>query len=724
MTQDWTVTETKFDLSELHQKETLFTLSNGYLGTLGTFEEGYPDAYPITLINGVYDSVPDRDVEELVNCPDWLSLTIVLGNERFSLDRGQILSYQRQLDLHCGLLKRDIVWRSPEGYIFNLRFERMVSMAQQHVVALQCQIASVDFSGVIEVEASLNSYLDKQDIQHWECLNQDANTNAWLHLRCRHSGIELGMATHLRCSEDISITATLKQNYPALRTTLHVYPGHTLTVEKVVTIFTSREVEAPAKTAHEQLLNTPSYTILRRNHEAVWDELWHNCDVIIEGDSTAQLAVRYNLFQILAAAPRHDDLSIPAKTLSGLGYKGHIFWDTEIFLVPFFTFTQPLIARNLLSYRYHTLEGARRKARKAGYEGAMFAWEGASTGDEMAPRWMPGPDGEQVRIWSGDIELHINADIAYAVCHYWHNTGDDDWMQQQGAEIILDTAVFWGSRVEWNTSNNCYEICDVIGPDENHEHVNNNAFTNRMVQWHLDKALYVLEWLRDTYPKRAAELESKLNLTPQLQHWTDIARHMLILYDPQTNMIEQFEGFFDLEDVNLSDYSGRTESMQAILGVEATNQKQILKQPDVLMLLYLLRESALKPTLSSSNYQQILQTNWDYYTPRTDQTYGSSLASTVLAILACELEQSAEAYKYFMQAALVDLKDLRGNSSKGIHATSTGGVWQTVVFGFAGVCLTENEPIVKTPHLPPGWTRLKFKLNFRNHWYEFDLSKP
>jgi len=294
---------------------------------------------------------------------------------------------------------------------------------------------------------------------------------------------------------------------------------------------------------------------------------------------------------------------------------------------------------------------------------------------------------------------------------------------REGAEIILDTAVFWGSRVEWNAVRGCYEISDVIGPDENHERVNNNAFTNRMVQWHLETALSVLDWLQKKCPEQAAKLELRLNLIPhRLKRWAHIVRHMLVLHDPQTDLIEQFEGFFKLEDVNWDDYKGRTQSMQAILGVEGANQRQVLKQPDVLMLLYLLRQSPLK-MFPDRDTRQTLRRNWDYYTPRTDHAYGSSLGPAIQAILACDLDKSAEAYEHFMRAALVDLKDVRGNTDEGIHAASTGGVWQAVVFGFAGIRLTQTEPIVETPHLPQSWTSLKFKLQWHDQWYEFKLSR-
>lgn len=720
----WNVLETQFDPGELHHKETLFTLGNGYLGTRGSFEEGYPNASAATMINGVYDDVPVMHTE-LVNCPDWLPLTVYIGSDRFCLSQGEILDYQRQLDLRWGIVSRDVLWRSPSGHTIKFHFERMISMADDHVLVLHCQITPLDFTGAIAVEASINGNVDNHGVKHWDWLEQGgSNHNAWLRQRCSHSKIELGMAFQLACSEATPVKFTGDPGSPTLTTVFQAQPGKTVTFEKIVTVFTSLEVTQTVSAAQERLASLPSYTTLLAAHGAVWNDLWQDCDIVIEGDSTAQIAVRYNLFQLLAAAPRHNNrVSIPAKTLSGFAYRGHVFWDTEVFIVPFFTFTQPQIARNLLSYRYHTLEGARRKAQASGYEGAMFAWESANTGDEVTPRWVFGPDGEPVRIWCGDIEVHINTDIAYAVWHYWQATGDDDWLQREGAEIILDTAVFWGSRVEWNGDRQCYEIRDVIGPDENHERVDNNTFTNRMAQWHLETALTVYKWLQQHHPERAAELAQKLDIRPErTKRWSHIIRHMLVPQPTDTAVIEQFEGFFNLEDIDWTDYQWRTQSMQAILGVEGTNEKQILKQPDILMLLYLLRDQPLTTEITAQQRRQLLEANWNYYTPRTDHTYGSSLGPAIHAILACELDEPATAYEHFMRAALVDIKDVRGNAGEGVHAASAGGVWQATIFGFAGVRLTEAGPIVNQSHLPSDWTRLHFKLQWRQQCYNFDIS--
>jgi beta-phosphoglucomutase len=712
----WIVNETEFDRAHLSHQETVFTVGNGYLGTRGAFEEGYPGAWPATFVHGVFDAVPIA-YSELANCPDWLPLVVLVEGERFGLDRGEVLNYARWLDLRRGLLCRDTRWRSPAGHTVDLHFERFASLADPHALALRCQIRPLDFEGQIKIQASINGYVDNRGVMHWEWLDQGgADDTVWLRTRTRHSAIELGTAAGLLVSEsDVPVEACGCQGYPTLMAILPARPGQTIILDKLATVFTSREVDVPALAAQRRLSVLLPYTDLLAAHEAAWTEVWKASDVVIEGDPQAQLAMRYNLFQTIIAAPRQDHrASVPAKTLSGFGYRGHVFWDTDIFIVPFFSFTQPAVARNLLNYRHHTLPGARRKAQEAGYEGAMFAWESADTGDEVTPRWVPGGKGQElVRIWCGDIEHHISADVAYAVWQYWQVTGDRGWMRDYGSEILLDTAVFWGSRVESNAEQNRYELTDVIGPDEYHEHIDNNAFTNRMAKWHLETALGVFAWLRAEFPEKAAALETQLDLSPErLAHWQDIIDRILVLYDPETGLIEQCEGFFELQQVDLSRYEPRVRSMQRILGLEGANRSQVLKQADVLMLLYLLPDAYERRTL---------EVNWDYYSPRTDHIYGSSLGPAVHAILACELDRPAEAYEHFMRAALVDLEDVRGNAADGIHAASAGGLWQAAVFGFGGIRLTDTGPVA-IPRLPPNWTRLHFRLQHRSRWYDFDLT--
>ncbi len=714
---NWQVVETEFDPTAQHAKETLFTIGNGYLGTRGAFEEGYPGEQPMTLVHGLFDDVPIVHTE-LVNAPNWINLTVLIDGERFRMECGTVLAYRRELELATGVLRRTVRWRSPKGHTVELAFERVASLADQHLLAVRCAITSVDFTGLVEVRAALPGFVDNAGWLHWEWVDQalQGERTAYLGLRTKRTGLELGIAAHLSLTGAAPVYTAQDCTWaPTLIGQATLTPGATVTADKVVALFTAREaadvhVAALAKLAEAAAAD---YSVLRAASDAAWKTEWEAANVIIEGDDEADLALRYSLFQLLIAAPRHDNrVSIPAKTLSGWGYRGHVFWDTEIFLLPFFTYTRPELARNMLLYRYHTLPGARRKAAEGGWQGAMFAWESAATGDETTPRWVPTPDGQLVRIWCGDIELHITSDVAYAVYRYWQITGDDAFMRDYGAEIILDTARFWASRAEWDMEDDRYEINDVIGPDENHDHINNNAYTNRMAVWNLQIAQQVLAWLQAQHPAKAVALTTALDLTSErLVHWQHVIDYMFIPFDAATGMFEQFDHFFTLKSVDLQDYEPRATSMQAILGIEETQGYQILKQPDVLMLLYLLGDEYAP---------EVVKKNWDYYTPRTDLSYGSSLGPAIQAALAARQGDLAAAYRHFIHAARTDLQNARKNSGEGIHAATAGGLWQAVIFGFGGIHPTPAG-LLAAPRLPAGWKRLCFKLRYRGEILTFDL---
>lgn len=704
---NWHVVETKFNPSRQHQMETIFTIGNGYLGTRGSFEEGYPNDRPATLVNGVFDAHPLVHTE-LVNFPDWLPFTLIVEGERFRMDRGTILAYRRELDLRTGVLTRLVRWRSPAGHTVDIKIERFASLVDPHLTAIRYRIVPLDFSGPVELRAGINGYAFNPELYHWHPLGQGAwgPQTTYLHTRTRQSGIEVCVTAHLQVSAPQAVLYGMAEceNAPAVIARTTVSPGDLLVADKTVAIYTSREssdVCGDARCALERATES-GYESLRAANDAAWEKEWADCNVVIEGDDEADRALRHFIFQLLIAAPRHDDrVSIPAKTLSGFGYRGHIFWDTDIFVLPFFIWTRPELARRMLMYRYHTLPGARRKAQQHGYEGAMYAWESADTGDETTPRFIPAPAGDVVRIWCGDIEDHITADVAYAVVQYWQATGDDIFMRDYGAEIVLDTARFWASRVTWNDARGVYEILDVIGPDEYHEHVNNNAYTNGMARWNLEVALEVLAWLRQTCPDKATELEARLDLTPEhLARWADIIHRLSIPYDPESGLIAQFDGFFEREDLDLAALEPRHCSIQAIFGIEETQRYQVLKQPDVLMLLYLLRDQYDEKTL---------RRNWAYYTPRTDLTHGSSLGPAIQALLAARLGEVEKAYEHFLYAACTDLQDVRGNTADGIHAATGGGLWQAVVFGFAGLEFGPDGYRLN-PSLPPHWRRLSFSV--------------
>ena len=324
----------------------------------------------------------------------------------------------------------------------------------------------------------------------------------------------------------------------------------------------------------------------------------------------------------------------------------------------------------------------------------------------MTPTWVPDPEDRKnlIRIWTGDIEIHISSDIAYAVFQYWRLSQDHDFMAERGAEIILDSAKFWASRLEWDPQKGQYHLSDVIGPDEYHDHVDDNAYTNYLTRWHLHIAVAVAEWLKIYYTELSNQLFTRLSIDEQtFADWATMADQIYCPQENQDGLVEQFAGYFDRVDAFTSDFDPRTESIQSILGINFANDSQILKQPDVMMLMYLLPELF---------HQETIQANYDYYTPRTDLTFGSSLGPSIQAIMATRLGSQEDAYENFMRAARADIEDVRGNAGDGIHGASAGGLWQAAVFGFGGLHIDEDVWYVQA-HLPAHWKRLQFKFMWR-----------
>jgi beta-phosphoglucomutase len=713
----WRVSETSFTPENQHHHETIFTIGNGYLSTRGSLEERYPNDRQATFIHGMWDDVP-IGFTELANSPDWLALDIWVDGHHFDMREGLITDYARYLDLRTGKLFRRMQWTPGNGQEeIELVFERFTSLADQHVLAMSIQITPLSGLASVQIRAQLDSHVDNEGIVHWNMISQFSSAQrADIVMRTRQSDKTLAMSMRLvDRNGGVQFSASDCRGCPGIIASAEIKPGQSLKLEKITSIYTSRDINDPLEAAKAKvdIASSPGYATLQRANVAAWGDFWEASDLVIEGDDEAQLAVRHSLFQLRIAAPTNDEYcSIAAKTLSGFGYRGHVFWDNEIFILPFFTFTQPKLARNLLMYRHHTLPGARRKAAGNGFKGAQYSWESAESGDEITPTWVPhfSDKTRLVRIWTGDIEIHITADIAYGMHQYWQVTGDDEFWREVGVPLILETAVFWGERVE--KEGDKFAIRDIIGPDEYHDHVDNNAYTNRLVQWHLETAIDALDWLQTYAPKEAARLVDLLEITPALlYHWQNIRDNLIILQDGDTGLIEQFEGFFRLKEVDWQAYKDRNDSMQFLLGIEGANESQVLKQADVIMLLCLLRERYNKNTWRA---------NWKYYNLRTDHNYGSSLSPAMYAWAACEMGETELAYEHFMRAARADLANVRGNTKDGIHAASAGGLWQAAVFGFAGLCLVDDG-ITLNPQLPAHWTRLAFRVQIGGNVYQCDI---
>ena len=486
--------------------------------------------------------------------------------------------------------------------------------------------------------------------------------------------------------------------------------GQACTFDRYVVFLTGGPSdEAPAVQACQAAAaaREKGFEELLAEHASVCAEMWDRIDVEIDGPADDQRAIRFNLFQLATLCPRPGDLaSIGPKGLTGTHYLGHIFWDTEIYMLPLFSLTDPAGAKMLLEYRYATLDGARRKARANGHRGAQYAWESADTGDETCPRFLPDPlTGEPIRIWCGDLQDHVTADVPYAIEKYVRATGDQDWLWDCGAEIYFETARFWASRVTRNDEGK-YDITDAMGPDEFHVHVDNDAYTNYLARWNLLAAADLHDNAAFPKAKRDA-LVAKLDLgSEEPEAWRKIAANLVLLYDEKTGLVNQSGGFTDLPDVSPDVLQlPRRVPITDVIGAGPATEYQVLKQAEVVIMQYL---------LEGQFDRRSREVNFDYYEPRT--SHDSSLSVSAHALAAARLGRIEQAYEYFRRAAYLDLDDLAGNTGDGLHSANMGGVWLAVAFGFAGLNIDDDKPTVR-PRLPVAWKHLRFPITHRGKRY-------
>lgn len=731
---NWVIAEEYFKEEYLAKFETIFSLGNGYMSLRATTEEYYQGKTKGFYIAGLFDRFP-AEVTELPNLPDWSDIEITLAGEKFSLNRGNVLSYNRSLDLKIGLLTRKVVWESPNGLKSRLKFKRFLSLANYHLAGLEIKITPLNYSGEIKIKSGFDGRITNSGTQHLIEGDKRVFKSGSMYYtgKTQQSGIFVAIAAdqcHVINERKVNIEPEIEADRRELFQSTRVRVGINCQYKfnKLIMVYTSRDNEFMAKRGvitGEQVLNKTlselkqsakrGYQKLFAHHRHAWARLWQEMDCTIDGDDFAQLAVRFAQFHLIQMTPTHDArISVAAKGLSGEGYKGHVFWDTEIFILPFFLYTFPDIAKSLLMYRYHTLNGARKKAGHNGYQGAMYAWESATTGEETTPS-LVGVDvktGQPIRIWCGEIEQHITADVAYAIWQYFEMTGDYSFMYNYGSEVFLEATRFWASRLEYNPDKNRFEINDVIGPDEYSEHVNNNAYTNYLVKWQLIRALELSEILQKEAPASWERLKQKIKLTDdELTGWDEIKGRIYTPFDGNTMLIPQFDGFMKKKSIDLSKYKGRVGEILKKLGWEEINKSQVLKQADVVMLLYL---------LSGEFPEEVKKRNFDYYEPIT--LHDSSLSPSIHSIVAAEMNEPDKAYRYFEQACRIDLSNNMVSSNDGLHAASLGGIWLTVVQGFAGIRLKGGKLSIK-PKLPKKWKMLKLFFCWHKHKYHIEMDQ-
>jgi HAD superfamily hydrolase (TIGR01509 family) len=655
--------------------EARLAIGNGFLGTRGardigrgpTWMSATPSltvvSWPRSYVAGLFDT-PDLEpsVPVLMPVPDWTRLRLRLdGVALHGLDA------TRCLDMKRSALIGD--WSAgPDLHIQTLR---IVSMADR---ALALQVLRL--TALRDCTLTLDAWFDTAHVS-LEPIEALEDLGVW----CGESSpTRLAMAAVASLAVDGAAIQPSERGALQWSWDWKARQGEVACFERLVAV--ARGDAAAGNEARAALARARGgWRGTLAAHEAAWRERWQYSDIVIEGDDDAQHALRFAIHHLSTSAnPADPSVSIGARGLTGDGYLGHVFWDTDIYMLPFFTLTWPEAARALLLYRHRTLAGAKAKAAANGFAGAMYAWESAEdTGAEATPDHVIGSDGKPVEVLCARQEQHITADIAYAVWNHWQVTGDSGFLREAGAEIMLETARFWASRVECDADGRCH-IRHVIGPDEYHENVDDNAFTNMMARWNLQRGCEVAALLRERWPEDWARLAVD---DATLAEWRRIAETLVTGYDPRTGLFEQFEGFF------------------ARGPVDPRYGMHDIKQADVVALLALLPESA-----SALDTERNLR----FYAPRC--SHESSLSRPLHALVAARLGKPELAFEYFRAAAAIDLTGPPGTDAAGLHMATLGGLWQVAVLGFGGLSWRE-ETLHLDPHLPPCWTSFGFSVQWR-----------
>jgi trehalose/maltose hydrolase-like predicted phosphorylase len=700
----WSLVENRFVPNLAAGHEALFTTGNGYLSTRGSFEEARPGEQRGTFIQGLWVT-PPGELPILGAVPDWTGVELFIDGTRFSLE-SQPAGYRRTLDFSSGVLTREILWRGPETGVCRLRFRRLLSMANRHLAAMEVQVTALTAPITVRIETGIDCSIPSPLQPAW-------NPKRWTHTRPAGLGLD---AESIDGAQRLEVRSVLFG--PGIEAVIREPRRHRWVGERNVgvgeTVTYTKYAHYRARRDRNSLASLPDATRgfddEARASARSWKTRWRGSDLEVGGDPESEQALRFAAFHLIAAAARNDpEAGIGAKLASGFGYRHHVFWDTDIFVIPYFAVSQPELARSHLMYRYQGLDGARHKAKKYGREGAFYAWESAGNGAEATPEWGQPPIGAPVRIWTGELEEHITSDVAYAIDTYWKWSGDHRFMIEQGIEIVAEGATYWASRLELDSDG--AHLRDVIGPDEYHVHVTDSFFTNVSAAWHLRFAADLVDWGRKKHPRAVADLATRLHIDDEaVKTWRSLSARV-VKRRGRNRVWEQHRGFFDLEPMDLTCFDPRRSGMWGLLSEERLQGTQVIKQADVVMAL------ALFPDDCGSRSDHLR--NWNYYVTRTD--HGSSLSPAAHSRVASQLGLVDAAYDFFRQAIDIDLEDSMGNGRDGIHAATQGGVLQAALFGFAGLGLKAEGPHVN-PRLPTHWDFFNFTTTFRGKQQQWETT--
>ncbi len=742
----------------------ILSVENGYFGTRSCLEECYEDiSSGASYLSGIYTVNKDLTTDKLAVMPDWTKIFIVIEGEPFDLVCQEVLEHKRIFDIKKGLSVREVRVKDSFGRITRIKTEKFASLKTKHLGGQSVTIIPENYGGKISIRIGIdgnvvnvdeavlakNSYRDCTNltvvIPEKKFKNGEINFERTVSMTKKNYIVQEERDHPLENIHPVKYSG-YEKNYPFEEFDINAVRGKEIRLNSLVSIFTNLDCENPQEESYEFLKNmeASSFEEARNVHIKIMEKRLKESGAVIGGDETAQKYASYSIARLIMAGEHNSERSsITARTLTGPSYAGHVFWDCELFDLPFFIYTQPELAKTMLMYRYNTLDGARENRRLENeayntcYKGARFAWESTYSGLERTPLFVENEHGEKVRIFTGTNEKHITPDVAYAIYKYWLATGDDDFLCKYGAEMIFETARYSGSILEEGEDGKLHTK-NVIGPDEYHEEleinpknghkegVHDNAYTNVLIQHNLEVAIKTAQYLEKNYVKDFELLKSKINLNDdEITEWVSYKDRIYINQDEKTGVISQFEGFDQLKNVNLDYFRQKYGEVNAqkfdqVLKHEYChddnidpdrNHYKVLKQPDVVMLMALFPEK----------YPYAVQkANYDEYEPRT--SHGSSLSTGIHSLVAGRLGNMEDAYRYYLDSGGMDIKNTMDNAANGIHAASLGATWQALVMGFGGTQFREDS-ILFNPTIPDHWNSLEFSVKWRKQDLKVNVQK-
>jgi alpha,alpha-trehalose phosphorylase len=735
---EWCLTEARYSDEFVDRTETVFSLGNGFVGIRGSFEEGRPALSPGTFINRFHETWPIMHAEEahalarkgqtIVNVPDVTILKLYVDDEPFFLPTARVHDYSRILDMRAGTLTRDLVWATAAGKHVRVRSCRIVSLEYRHTVAMTYEVTLLDTPASVAISSLV---LNRQDTHSRDglpeyrpgdhrlatvlpdrVLNARATELAGLRIllgyQTSNSRMTLGVGVdhviHAACSHHT--VGSADDDTSEVLVTADAMPGVPIHITKYAAYQASRSIPVPelvdrCRRSLDRSVRD-GFDMLVTSQRENLDRFWDRADVRVQtrlNPVRHQQAIRWNLYQVAQASWRAEGGGVPAKGLTGQAYEGHYFWDTEIYVLPFLSYTQPRIARNLLRFRHSMLDRARERAREVSQRGALYPWR-TINGEEASSNFQ-----------AGTAQYHINADIAYAIKRYADIQGDVRLLGETGAEILVETARLWQDLGFYGTDKR-FHIHGVTGPDEYTTVVNDNTYTNLMARLNLSFAAATVRRLREERPADYTALIREVRLQPgEAESWERAAAAMHVPFDDERGIHPQDETFLEREMWDLN--ATPRDKFPLLLHYHplVIYRHQVLKQADIVLAMFLLGdEFALEQK----------RRNFEYYDPLT--TGDSSLAACVQSIIAAEIGNERLALEYFEYALLMDLADVAGNASDGVHIASAAGVWSALVFGFGGVRDFDGQ-LSFAPNMPRAWNELAFSLRFRGRQIRVQITR-